>query len=183
MYDLAYYTWLQFLPPGQLESAGLLFNGNFTSRPSGLPFDWVIQAGSNVIVDIVPRRNATGRNVLFLEFGHGRADFPGVFQTTMLPPGAYEFDGSLKGELAGPRGLQWSISCIGGAAIGESQMIVGSFPLWDHFEFAFTVPEVGCRPQLVHLALAARSASEQIVSGSIWFDDLSISRQLDQPPQ
>jgi tetratricopeptide (TPR) repeat protein len=181
MYDLAYYTWLQFLPPEQLEGAGLLFNGDFAIEPSGLPFDWVIQAGSNVIIDIVPRRNTAGKNALFLEFGHGRADFPGVFQTTMLPPGAYQFNGSFKGEIVGPRGLQWSISCMGGTVIGESQMIQGSFPHWGKVELSFTVPDSGCRAQLVRLALAARSASEQIISGSISFDQLSISRRVEGP--
>jgi hypothetical protein len=176
MYDLAYYTWLQFLPPGQLESAGLLFNGSFDTKPSGLPFDWVMPTGSSVIVDIVPRPDAKGRNALFLEFGQGRADFPGVFETTMLPPGAYKFKGSFKGELAGPRGLQWSVSCLEGAVIGESQMITGSISAWEGFEFPFAVPESGCRAQSARLALAARSAYEQIVSGSIWFDDLSIAR-------
>ncbi|MGA7384621.1 MAG: hypothetical protein WBW81_08035 [Methylocella sp.] len=133
--------------------------------------------GEGVTLDIAPRPEATDKHALFLQFGQGRVNFPGVSQTTMLPPGGYRFRGSLEGAVAGRRGLQWGISCMGGATIGKSQMILGSFPVWRDFEFAFAVPESGCRAQSVRLGLAARSASEQLVSGSIWFDELSISRQ------
>src|ERR1700730_14266717 len=185
LYDLAYYTWLQFLPPEQLERAGFLFNGSFETKPSGLPFDWEMPQGAGVTLDIAPRPEATDKHALFLEFGQGqgRVDFPGVFQTTMLPPGDYRFKGSFNGEVVGRRGLQWSISCLGGAPIGESQMILGSSPVWRNFEFAFTVPETGCRAQLARLALPARSPSEQLVFGSIWFDELSISRQPADSPK
>lgn len=177
LYDLAYYAWLQFLAPEQLESAGFLFNGSFETKPSGLPFDWATPQGAGMTLDIAPRSKAADKHALLLVFGQGRVDFPGVSQTVLLPPGAYRFKGSLKGEVVGRRGLQWSISCMGGAAIGVSQMILGSFPAWRDFEFAFTVPATGCRAQSARLALAARSASEQLVTGSIWFDELSISRQ------
>jgi hypothetical protein len=177
LYELAYYTWLQFLPVEQLESTGFLFNGSFETKPSGLLFDWAMPPGVGLTLDIAPRPEATDKHALFLEFGQGRVDFPGVSQTVMLPPGAYRFNGSFKGEVVGRRGLQWSISCMGGAAIGASQMFLGAFPAWRDFEFAFTVPESGCRAQAARLVLAARSASEQLVSGSIWFDELSISRQ------
>ena len=176
LYSLAYYVRLQFLPPEKLESAGLLFNGDFEAKPSGSYFDWEAPAGANVIVDFAPRPDNAMDHALMIEFGPGRVEFSGVTQSIILFPGAYSLKGSLMGEVAGPRGVQWSISYLDGATIAQSQMILGSFPDWRAFEFSFVVPETGCPAQSLQLKLAARSPSEQLVSGEIWFDALSITR-------
>jgi hypothetical protein len=95
----------------------------------------------------------------------------------ILPPGAYRLMGSYEGDIAGPRGMQWSVLCWGGSTIGESQMILGNFPEERRFAFDFKVPPTGCEAQSVRLDLAARSSSEQLVSGLIRFADLSIERK------
>ncbi len=182
-YDLAYYTWLQFLPPEELRSAGLLFNGNFEVAPSGLPFDWVITQGSGVTVDIVPRPDKNDERALLLDFLYGRVDYHSVTQLVLLAPGTYQFDGQYQGKVAGPRGLKWRIVCAGEAAtrLGESAMISGVASTWREFAFTFTVPSAECRAQYVQLDLDARMASEQLVSGSIMFDELHISRAANLP--
>ncbi len=188
-YELAYYTWLQFLPPEQLSRAGLLANGSFEVTPSGLPFDWIISpASSGVTTDIALRPQLDGEHALYLEFGPGRADFRGVSQILMLAPGAYELKGQYKGEIIGRRGLQWSIKCVGAPRarepIGESRMVLGMARTWTDFLIPFTVPDKECRAQELRLVLAARSASERFVSGSIWYDELEISRvEMTDEPQ
>jgi hypothetical protein len=175
--ELAYYVWLQFLPPDQLGSVGLLFNGSFERLASGAPFDWVVTPGTGVTIDFVPRPDLAGQRALQVEFGHGRVDFRGVAQVTMLSPGAYKFTGRYKGQLAGRRGLEWRIACADAAdPLAKSAMAIGTIPVWIDFAVPFTVPETGCRSQSVSLALDARSASEQLVSGSVWYDDLQVVR-------
>ena len=177
-YELAYYAWLQFLPPEQLSQAGFLFNGSFESAPSGLPFDWVISEGAGVLIDMVPRSDRNGERALLIEFGYGRVDFRGVQQLTALAPGSYKFKATYKGNISGKRGLVWRVACAEtpGSPIGESPMFTGASPGWMDMEFAFVVPNKNCRAQYVRLDFDARTASEQLVSGSILYDDLRIIR-------
>jgi hypothetical protein len=182
LYELAYYTWLQFLPANELGRIGFIANNGFDGPPSGLPFDWEISQGTGVTIDIAPRPGEAEGDALFVELGPGRADFRGVSQLLMLTPGSYQLKGIFKGDTRGRRGLQWSIRCADnrGSPIGEGPMFVGVARAWTKFEFTFSVPDSKCRAQVLKLALAARSASEQLVSGAVWYDDLQISR-VDRP--
>ena len=179
LYEIAYYTWLQFLPPERLGSAGLVFNGSFEHPPSGLPFDWVMQAGSGVTVDIVERPDKAGQRALYIELGPGRVELGGVVQTLLLGPGRYRLEGKWRGEIAGRRGLVWRVVCAdkGGAPIGESPMLLGTAAAWKDVGLAFTVPAADCRAQHLRLELDARMASEQLVTGTVWLDDLAIARE------
>jgi len=177
-YELAYYTWLQFLPPEQLGTAGFLFNGSFEFAPSAVPFDWAMHTGAGVTIDIAPRSDQAGQRALFIELGPGRVEFHGVVQTLLLPPGTYRFRGKYRGEIIGRRGLVWRITCAGGTSppIGQSSMMLGIAPVWKDVSFSFTVPGTECRAQHLRLELDARMASEQLVSGSVWYDELAVSR-------
>jgi hypothetical protein len=183
LYDLAYYTWLQFLPLDQLRSAGFLFNGNFDVTPSGMPFDWMIKQGAGVAIDIVPRSDKTGGRALEVDFLYGRVDYHSVSELVLLAPGTYQFNGQYSGEIIGPRGLKWRVVCASDShtRIGESPMIIGTASAWKETGFTFTVPPTDCPAQYVELDLDARMASEQLVSGSLLFDELKIAR-VARPP-
>lgn len=176
LYELAYYVWLQFLPPAKLESAGHIFNGDFEGSPSGSRFDWRSPSGGNVVVDFASRPEKATDHALVVQFGPGRVEFPGVTQAILLAPGAYALKGSFMGEIRGPRGVQWRVKCVEGALLGQSQMMLGSFSAWQPFELSLVVPQTGCAAQTIELQLAARSPSEKLLSGAIWFDDFSIER-------
>ncbi len=183
-YELAYDTWLQFLPDEQFGAAGNVFNGRFQFPLSGLAFDWAIAARSGVTVDIVPLKETKGEpdanegRALSVEFNTGQVDFPGVTQTVMVRPGSYEFKGRFKGTLVGRRGLKWQIVCLEKPAmkIGESSMMLSGSSTWQAFSFPFTVEASACGAQQIKLDLDARSASERLVSGTMMFADIEIVR-------
>ena len=181
-YELAYFAWLQFLPAEQLRSVGFLYNGSFELTPSGLPFDWVIVSGAGVTTEILNRPDQEGQHALLIRFEQGRVEFHGVTQLLMLAPGAYQFKGRFKGEIVGRRGLKWHIVCAAGAGrLGESAMLIGATPAWRDIEFPFTVPSGNCRTQQLRLDLDARMSSEQLVTGTMWFDELKIGRLAGEP--
>ena len=184
LYEVAYYSWLQFLPPDQLSKAGRLYNGSFEVPPSGLPFDWVFKKGPGVNIKFAPRPDHDREQALLIEFGPGRVDFSGgISELVLLPPGNYRLEGKYKADLVSQRGLQWSVKCADAAApIGVSGTMNGSSPTWQDIDLTFTVPEDECPAQYVSLALDARSASEQFVSGAVWYDDLNIARIEEAAP-
>jgi hypothetical protein len=175
-YDLAYYTWLQFLPDEQLGQAGHLFNGSFEIEPLGTPFDWRFSQDMGATTKIASRPDDVARHALFMQFGPGRAEFQGVRQLLMLPPGSYSLKGQYELDLVSPRGLQWRITCVGGQTepLAQSVLYNGRAAEWTEFDVNFSVPEQNCPAQNLELVSGARSASEQFMTGTAWFDDLLI---------
>lgn len=178
LYELAYYTWLQFLTSEDLGSSGLLYNGRFERPLSELPFDWVISPGTGVTIQVSREPSLERGRALLIEFGHGRVEFGTVSQLILLSPGTYQFTGRLKGELAGRRGLVWRVSCLEDLQVlGQSEMMIGLAPQWRTFGFTFEVPgDKSCRAQSITLTLDARSESERLVSGIVRYADLKIER-------
>jgi hypothetical protein len=172
--ELAYYTWLQFLPEGELARLGPLRNGDFEMVPDSGPFDWSLEKGSGVTAEIRPIPDQAEGHALLVEFTQGRIEFPGVSQTLVLGPGTYTLKGRIRGALAGKRGLVWRVQCAGRETIAQSDLLRGELKRWREFSLAIEVPSSDCRAQTLSLVLDARSASEQFVTGALWFDALTV---------
>jgi hypothetical protein len=176
LYRSSYYSWLQFLTPAELNSAGLLFNGDFALVPSGLPYDWTITSGDGATIEIAPKDEHSTDRALSIELGPGRVDFHPVSQLLSLAPGRYTLSGSFKGDIHGRRGLRWSVECLTKPrTLAKTEMFLGDVPRWTGFTTSVEVP-ADCEAQSIKLTLDARSASETMVSGVAWFDSLAILR-------
>jgi hypothetical protein len=179
MYELGYYTWLQFLRPDELGGAGLLYNGNFEAPLSDTPFDWRFEQGAGVSIDVAERPDKTGDHALRIDFEYGRVEYHSIKQLLMLAPGRYQLHGRYQGELIGPRGLKWRLACAEtpDQPFAASAMIAGRAAAWSDIDLDFEVPAGNCRAQYVSLDLDARMPSEQFLNGTVWFDDMSIQRR------
>jgi len=182
LYDLAYYTWLLFLPEEQLSTTGLLANADFTFPLSGKAFDWDLKGAEGVRVGIEPEPDNPKKPGLHFSFVGGRVGDPTVSQKLTLIPGSYRMSGRQMGNVIGPRGVRWQVSCLDNPSsppMALGPMLTGASQ-WAPYEFQINVPKVACPAQEVKLYLDARSASERIVSGQIWLDDLNIRRSSDR---
>ncbi len=176
--DIAYNIWLQFQPADETANSGLITNRNFQSPPSGSPFDWRISQGVNAIAEIVPVRRGN-EGVLHVSFGSGRVKFPTLSQVAVLPPGNYHLSGKLRGHVAAKRGLRWQLLCAPGSqtVLGQTDMLMGDAPEWRLFEMQAKVPEdKECVGQTLRLVHDSRSASEEFISGEIWFTELRLDK-------
>lgn len=177
-YELAYAMQVEFLPPERLAMLGHLNNGGFDHPISGLPFDWTVAyvrgARTSIVVDAESNRK------LRVEFHNTRVPYRHVSQLLILQPGTYQLTGIVTSlGLANDRGMQWVISCVGGAGqqLGATDRVSGTNP-WRDFILPFEVPNSDdCRVQEIRLMLAARIAAEQQVAGEITYDSLHIERR------
>ncbi|MGE0700612.1 MAG: hypothetical protein AB7O57_16055 [Hyphomicrobiaceae bacterium] len=177
--ELAYSAWIKFRSKEELARLGFLTNPSFEKDPSGLPFDWQITRGQNATAEFAPIRPGLSERALYVKFGVGRVTFPEVRQIVILAAGRYRLEGKLKGSVVAKRGLRWQFRCLygPGKTLAETDMLLGQSDVWRSFSLDVTIPSgTECRAQVLRLFHDARSASEQLISGEIWFDDLRLIR-------
>jgi hypothetical protein len=80
------------------------------------------------------------------------------------------------------RGLRWELRCSGGARqkLAETDMLLGQSQQWRVFSLEVDIPEANdCVGQTLHLFHDSRSASEEFISGEVWFAGLHLERVPD----
>ncbi|MFO1433609.1 MAG: hypothetical protein U1F76_26520 [Candidatus Competibacteraceae bacterium] len=173
-----YFNWLNTLQPEQLKALGYLYNGDFELPFSQQGFDWQAPRVNGVIVETVPTYGSSGKKALHIQFQGLRVAFSHLYQYLLLEPGRYRLQGrSRVDSLQTERGVQWNLSCIGrdSRPLGSSERFLGTTE-WQPFAIEFTVPVNGCRVQRLQLVLLGRALLDFEAQGSIWFDDMTITR-------
>lgn len=172
----AHDIWLQFERDDEAAPVPLLNDPNFADEPSGLPFEWSMQRGSNATVEYARLgEKDRGQSVKFA-FGVGRSQFPELSQVVVLGPGRYRLSGEFGGMIRAKRGLRWEVKCWRGKELAKTDMIYGHPRIaWQPVSLDIEVPdEESCRSQQLRLFHDARSSSEQLISGEISLRHLSL---------
>lgn len=178
LYQQAYGYWVQFLAPDQLQDIDLLYNGDFREQPSGLPFDWEVISGLGYTAEVASGYLLPSAHGMSLQFNGARAEFRPISELRVLAPGIYTVKGLWHGTIVSKRGLEWQMKCVEtDAVLASSQLFHSNAAEWTPFQFEVTVPADSCPAQRLTLALDARSQSETLIDGSIWFSKLEIVQQ------
>jgi hypothetical protein len=179
LYEQAYYAWLFLLPPDAFARVRLLNDGDFDSPAMPPPFGWTIPLNRGATSGRADTGDPDRGPALRVIFDADRVQFKPVQQMTFLTPGSYTLAGLFKSHITGRRGLRWRLTCAkpGKAVLAETDMVLGINDEWQPFSKSLVVPDADCRAQHLSLVLDARTQSERMVSGTVWFDGLSIVRQ------
>jgi hypothetical protein len=178
-YEVAYYAWLQLLPPERLSTVKLLFNGDFELPLSNLPMDWTLKDGIGARVEVAPYASDSPDRGIRVELGPDRVMFGKAFQWLVLPPGTYALTGKYRGNVTGRRGLRWKVHCMNTqeTVVGETPMFIAMQREWRNFETSFEIPATNCNAQQLRLVFDARYSAEQFATGVGWYDKLEITRK------
>ena len=174
-YELGYLAWREFRPGA--GGGGLLSNGDFTTLPTNIPFDWIVLPVHGADTQVIETGDKARGQALQVSFADTRVPYASTRKLLLLRPGNYTLSGLERAsDLVTVRGLVWRLRCAVSqqSVIGETRRFAETTP-WHSFEFSFTVPSADCRAQWLQLETAARIPAEQQIDGVIWFDHLAIT--------
>jgi len=174
----AYLAWLNTLEPAARKQLGLLFNGGFELPLSNTGFAWTVSP--NKQLDIRPLRTlgTSGTASLMIRFRRFDRRFRHLSQLLFLQPGTYRLTGIARTDhLKTKGGVRWQVRCrnTDSTLLGQSNAFLGASQ-WGEFSFDFPVPGGDCATQDLRLVSAGTHRFELDIDGSLWFDDLRISR-------
>jgi hypothetical protein len=174
----AHAKWIEFLAARKRPKARMLFDGDLTERPSGVPFEWTLNQSPGVVIDFVETSGSEqGERMLRGEFLGTKVSSFTFDQTLFLRPGRYRFTAqAMTEDLRTARGVAWRISCgaVKQQILGETEQLRGSRP-WREIGADFEVPLADCDHQRIQLVLVAKAPIELTATGAVFFKNLEVS--------
>jgi hypothetical protein len=173
----AYFIWLDLLSKDELLKVHSVFDPGFTQEPKHLGFDWNLATRKTARIETITRPGQSSDRILSLEFYDDRDGGAYVYQYLQLSPGSYvlSFDVQVD-SLNNEQGLVWNLRCLAaGTDVAKSAAIRSQGP-WENQSVKFQIPEVACDTQILELRSRSSAALDQIFTGRVAFDNVSIQR-------
>lgn len=176
LYQAAFVTWVQLLPPEGMKGLGDLYDGNFDGLPGPPPFNWQLPRIKGGFVELAAAPGGPGGKALHLSFGGGVAPVVLARQLLVLPPGRYRLFGQARTtRFESALGLIWTLRCAEGsrATAGQTGAVLDS-PAWGPIAAEFEIRPADCSAQWLTLEQAAHRPIA--TRGEVWFDQMQILR-------
>lgn len=172
----AYYFWLDLMEEKNLQHVNNVFDSDLRLTPRNMYFDWNAGRTPAAKVTIVPRATGSVDNVLRADYLGDQNNIPAAFQYLRLAPGSYVLSGEQRAEnLNSNAGLHWELRCVEGVnAVVANTPVLNGNAQWSRFDVNVAVP-AGCLTQLIALRVASAAKLDQQVSGSAFFDNISLT--------
>lgn len=157
----------------------LAYNGDFEAPITDAGFDWRRIRVPGVMVHLEQSVGAPGRNA-YIRFLDRRVASAGLELPLFLQPGRYAL--ALRMRASGLRsqlGLQWTVTCAGGAGVVAKTDPIDGNVAWREFNATFTIPAAKCAGQKLRLVNLVGAGAGQRVVGEVWVDDVRISPQAE----
>lgn len=184
LWEEAYFVWLAGLNENQLNESGFIHNGSFENTDKTAGFDWQFAKSPLVKTEIAATNGMVGQRALHLSLNDkDRINFRHISQVTKLNAGLYNFSARARVDnLQTGEGLRWRMHCMNDKStlLGETPALAKRRP-WEELKFDFEVPANDCTFQIVRLETSSPFVNNHFFKGSLWFDDLRITRQLAKP--
>jgi hypothetical protein len=179
-YTDAYFVWLNGLQGAQLAALGNIYDGGFEQILDDEGFGWRPNLSKGFMLAAEPTYGHTGKKALHIAFQQRLSSRELIRQFLMLDAGNYRFKGNSRlDNLNAGKGVRWEIQCAdkdGRALLLSSEPYIGTDG-WNKFDMEFTIPAEQCEVQALRLQLNAGNDFEETpFSGSVWFDELEITK-------
>jgi Flp pilus assembly protein TadD, contains TPR repeats len=157
------------------SGTGLLDDGQFDDEDLIKPFGWTIRQAPGLQTEITSDLGDDDNPALRVSVsGIGQKEV--VSQYVVAPSGRLQLSGRLRQEQGrADDTLGWQVSCLYGGGIkafGPLQVEAVDSRAWQSFAVTVDVPTAGCSGLVLQLQT---KASTNRVSGTIWFDDLTLA--------
>jgi O-antigen ligase len=159
-----------------------VFNGDFESKLSGSPFDWLIEQSPGATIDISHADAHSGSYSVGIQFdGHEKVSAIGLRQTVFLKSGRYRFRAFVRMNGAvTDRGVVFRlVSQRAPKPLAvTTEPILGSSD-WTAVVESFSVPPLSAGLFELSLAPAPTLLFDRPIRGALWIDTVSISPEPD----